>query len=172
MNFLKCQKQSYKSWRQRPFNRTTALIFLLLLILAACSPEIETVTVEVTRVVTETVVEEGETVEVTRVVTETIIETVEVEAEAEPDDEPPSATGSEGDAGPLPPAPGDGSKVVAGRGSTQAAELIVETAVTLRASQPNATNIEQPTAIFSPISPSELQKWCQLIVKTHKKRCS
>lgn len=74
-------------------NRKSALIavFVLLgvLALAACQPETETVTVEVTRVVTETVVEEGETVEVTRVVTETVTEIVEVEAEVEPEPEMP-----------------------------------------------------------------------------------
>ena len=52
------------------------LVALLLmtgaLIMAACQPETEIVEREVTRVVTETVVEEGETVEVTRVVTETV----------------------------------------------------------------------------------------------------
>ncbi|HZD11428.1 MAG TPA: DUF4349 domain-containing protein [Candidatus Binatia bacterium] len=42
----------------------------LLALLAACQPELEEVTVEVTRVVTETVEVEGEAVEVTRVVTE------------------------------------------------------------------------------------------------------
>jgi uncharacterized protein (DUF58 family) len=47
------------------------------LLLVACQPE----TVEVTRVITETIVQEGETVEVTRVVTEveTVTEEVEVE---------------------------------------------------------------------------------------------
>ena len=57
------------------------LVALGAVVLAACTPTTETVTVEVTRVVTETVVEEGQTVEVTRVVTETIVETVEVEPE-------------------------------------------------------------------------------------------
>ena len=60
------------------------LIALGAVVLAACTPTTETVTIEVTRVITETVVEEGETVEVTRVVTETVVETVEVEPEAEP----------------------------------------------------------------------------------------
>jgi peptide/nickel transport system substrate-binding protein len=68
---------------------TALFVMIGALVLAACQPETvtETVEVEVTRVVTETVVEEGETVEVTRVVTETVVETVvetvEVEAEAE-----------------------------------------------------------------------------------------
>jgi oligopeptide transport system substrate-binding protein len=57
----------------------------LTLVLAACQPETVEVTrvveQEVTRVVTETVVEEGEEVEVTRVVTEV------VEVEAEPEEE-------------------------------------------------------------------------------------
>ncbi len=69
------------------FNKKLALVALFALfgavILAACQPTTETVTVEVTRVVTETVVEEGVTVEVTRVVTETVVETVEVEAPVE-----------------------------------------------------------------------------------------
>ena len=60
------------------------LVALGAVVLAACTPTTETVTVEVTRVVTETVVEEGQEVEVTRVVTETVVETVEVEPEAEP----------------------------------------------------------------------------------------
>jgi peptide/nickel transport system substrate-binding protein len=68
---------------------TALFVMIGALVLAACQPETvtETVEVEETRVVTETVVEEGETVEVTRVVTETVVETVvetvEVEAEAE-----------------------------------------------------------------------------------------
>lgn len=60
------------------------IVALGAVVLAACTPTTETVTVEVTRVVTETVVEEGQTVEVTRVVTETVVETVEVEPEAQP----------------------------------------------------------------------------------------
>ena len=64
-----------------------ALLVIMGLLLAACSPETEQVEVtrvvesEVTRVVTETEVVEGETVEVTRVVTEEVI--VEVPAEEE-----------------------------------------------------------------------------------------
>ena len=60
-----------------------AAFMLLALVLVACQPEtvVETVVeqVEVTRVITETVVEEGESVEVTRVVTE--VEQVEVTRE-------------------------------------------------------------------------------------------
>jgi oligopeptide transport system substrate-binding protein len=77
------------------FNKKTGLLLIALMLIAvllvACQPEtVEVVTeVEVTRVVTETVVEEGETVEVTRVVTEVqevvvTPEVEEVEAEVEP----------------------------------------------------------------------------------------
>jgi pyruvate/2-oxoglutarate dehydrogenase complex dihydrolipoamide acyltransferase (E2) component len=60
-----------------------AIILILGILLVACQPEEVTVEVpvEVTRVVTETITEEGETVEVTRVVTEEVI--VEVPAEEE-----------------------------------------------------------------------------------------
>lgn len=162
----------HKSWRQRPFYRISVSILLLLILLAACSSEIETVTVEVTRVVTETVVEEGETIEITRVVTETVIETVEGETEA--DSQPPSATGSEGDAGPLPPPPDNEPKVSESRGSAQTAAMIEETAVTLRANQTSSTNNEQANASgsFPQLSPIELQKWCRLASKLHKKQCS
>jgi peptide/nickel transport system substrate-binding protein len=63
-----------------------AIIPLLgMALLAACQPASQTV--EVTRVVTETVVQEGQPVEVTRVVTETVVVTPEVtEAPAEPKD--------------------------------------------------------------------------------------
>ncbi|MCP5094919.1 MAG: hypothetical protein GY943_05140, partial [Chloroflexi bacterium] len=68
-----------------------AIVALLILIggivLAACSPQTEQVTVEVTRVVTETVEVEGEQVEVTVIVTET--EIVEVEATEAPEEVPP-----------------------------------------------------------------------------------
>lgn len=60
------------------------LIALGAVVLAACTPSTETVTVEVTRVVTETVVEEGQTVEVTRVVVETETVTVEADPVEEP----------------------------------------------------------------------------------------
>jgi peptide/nickel transport system substrate-binding protein len=60
-------------------------LFVLLgaVVLAACQPTTETVTVEVTRVITETVTQEGQAVEVTRVVVETVVETVVVEAPTE-----------------------------------------------------------------------------------------
>jgi len=63
-----------------------AIIPLLgMVLLAACQPASQTV--EVTRVVTETVVQEGQPVEVTRVVTETVVVTPEVtEAPTEPKD--------------------------------------------------------------------------------------
>ena len=64
----------------------TALFALVgALVLAACQPQTITETVEVTRVVTETEVVEGETIEVTRVVTETeeVEVVVEVTAAAE-----------------------------------------------------------------------------------------
>jgi peptide/nickel transport system substrate-binding protein len=53
-------------------------------VLAACQPTTETVTVEVTRVITETVEVEGEAVVQTVVVVETVVETVEVVPEEEP----------------------------------------------------------------------------------------
>ena len=148
-------------------------LLLALLLIVACSQEPETITVEVTRVVTETVVEEGETVEVTRVVTETVVETVEVEPEEEAVEEPPSATGSEGDAGPLPPPPDDGPKVAESRGSTQAADLALETAVTLRGSQTNSNSTSQEvlTTASAPTDPIERQKWCRLAAELYKKRC-
>ncbi len=55
------------------------LLVALGLFVVACQPETETV--EVTRVVTETITEEGETVEVTRIVTETQTETITEEVE-------------------------------------------------------------------------------------------
>ncbi len=77
-------------------NRKASLLLVVFaifaLLLVACQPETVTETVvqevEVTRVITETVVEEGETVEVTRVVTETVTEIVEVEAEPEMVEQP------------------------------------------------------------------------------------
>lgn len=108
---------------------------LMTAVLAACQPEPQVV--EVTRVVTETVVEtvevEGEAVEVTRVVTETVVETVVTEAEEEAEDEAfedaqqiqPGgnthlATGSEEDAVPL-PTPVVGPKVQATRTAVEVA---------------------------------------------------
>jgi len=65
------------------FSKTliVALVLIAGLVLAACQPE--TVEVEVTRVVTETVTEAGEQVEVTRIVTETMTEEVQVEVTRE-----------------------------------------------------------------------------------------
>ena len=74
---------------KRKFGLLIAAVLLLALVLVACQPAApETVTevVEVTRVVTETVVQEGEQVEVTRVVTETeevVVEVTAVPEEAE-----------------------------------------------------------------------------------------
>jgi peptide/nickel transport system substrate-binding protein len=71
---------------KRKFGLLITAVMLLALVLVACQPAApETVTevVEVTRVVTETVVQEGDTVEVTRVVTEVQEVVVEVPVEAE-----------------------------------------------------------------------------------------
>ena len=68
----------------------TAVFLLLVAILAACQQQPEVIEREVTRVITETVVEEGETVEITRIV-EGEVETVEVtrvvEVEVDPESE-------------------------------------------------------------------------------------
>ena len=72
---------------KKKFTLLFASLLILLLALSACQPE--TVTVEVTRVVTETVEIEGQSVEVTRVVTETeevqveVTRVVETEVEVE-----------------------------------------------------------------------------------------
>lgn len=67
------------------FNKKTGFLLIVVLLLGAllvaCQPETVVEQVEVTRVVTETEVVEGEPVEVTRVVTEEVV--VEVTAEAE-----------------------------------------------------------------------------------------
>jgi peptide/nickel transport system substrate-binding protein len=65
-----------------------AILALLVMVLVACTAEPTTVVeqVEVTRVVTETVVEEGETIEVTRVVTEVEEVIVEVTPEGMEDE--------------------------------------------------------------------------------------
>ena len=148
------------------------LTLLLFLLLSACSSEPEVV--EVTRVVTETIVTETEPVEVevTRVVTETVIETVEIETEEEAVKEPPSATGSEDDSGPLPPEPNNEPKVVSRSGNSFANEIILETAVPLRANQ--SQPVEQPTAVsyISSSDPVELQKLCRLFAETFKKQCN
>jgi hypothetical protein len=152
---------------------------LLLFLLAACStpaPEV----VEVTRIVTETVIEEveRETVEavVTRVVTETVIETITIEEnEGETGEAPPSATGSEGDSDPLPPAPGDGPKVTSRVGTSSLQDIALVTAVPLRTkrSNPTNTNTDQPTILeFIGITdPIEWQKWCGYTGTHYKKRC-
>lgn len=178
MKLPKPDIQSNKKQQQRPLHKLGAVGLLLLIILVACSPKPETVTVEVTRVVTETVVIDGEEVEVvvTRVVTETVLEEVEIEP-VEPDGDLPSATGSEGDAEPLPPPPDNGPKVAESRGSTQAAALVVETAVTLRANQTsqitNSTTVQSiATTTVTIISSTDLQKWCQLATQIYKKRCN
>ena len=61
------------------------LMLLVSLVLVACGSS-EPTTVEVTRVITQTVVEEGASVEVTRIVTETVVETVVETVEVEPED--------------------------------------------------------------------------------------
>ncbi|MCP4416797.1 MAG: hypothetical protein GY805_09255 [Chloroflexi bacterium] len=171
-NFPKPQSNLFKRGWQRPLYGLCSMVLLLLFILAACSPQ-ETI-VEVTRIVTETIEIEGEAVEVevTRVVTETVTETI-VEAEADPNGELPSATGSEGDAEPLPPPPENGPKVVESRGFAQVVAFNGETAVTLRANQTNTnTNVQaNVTAISATLNTTELQNLCQLATKTHKKRC-
>jgi hypothetical protein len=90
---------------------------MLTAVLVACQAEtvVETVVeqVEVTRVVTETVVEEGETVEVTRIVTEVeeVEVTREVSAESQATAAPETAAGSEVVVGAAPPTPESGAKV-------------------------------------------------------------
>jgi hypothetical protein len=147
----------------------TALL-LMFALLAACSPKTEYVTVEVTRIVTETVTVEGESTEVTRIVTETI----DILTEEETDSSSPSATGSEGDAGPLPPMPEDEPKVAESRGSAPVADFVLETAVALRANQIRSTTTTQPTLFTTSatINPTELQKWCRLAATVYKKRCA
>lgn len=167
-------KRSIEARLKRGLALLVTVSGLLLVILAACSGTPETV--EVTRIVTETIIEtveiEGEAVEVevTRVVTETVIETVEMEGEAEP----PSATGSEGDAGPLPPPPDNGPKVANRGGDTQTDGIALETAVTLRANQNNGSATAQPDIIAAAgtVNAVERQKWCQQFEAIYKKRCS
>ena len=167
---LKKFRSCASGWRQRSFLWLIMVGLLLVIIPAACSTKPETIIVEVTRVVTETIVEEGELVAVTRVVIESQEEAVEEAPEAELDSEPPSATGSEGDAEPLPPPPDSGPKVAESRGSTEAAELAVETAVTLRANQ---ISNEAQTIITAngSLNATALQKWCEQATRIYKKRC-
>ena len=68
---------------QKRWAAIALVVTLMGVALAACTPATETVTVEVTRVVTETIIEEGVSVEVTRVVTETIVETVEIQSDTQ-----------------------------------------------------------------------------------------
>ena len=56
----------------KKFGLLVAAVMMLALVLVACAPQTVETIVEVTRVVTETEVVEGETVEVTRVVTEQV----------------------------------------------------------------------------------------------------
>lgn len=163
-------------------------VMLLVIWLSACSsPPAEVV--EVTRVVTETIIVEGESVEVevtrvvTETVTETITETVEVEAGSDEDiveeePEPLEATGSEDDSGPLPPEPEDGPKVTSGGGTTDADEVAMvegnlETAVPRRANPTRGSQLNEPILItFSNTENSdEWLKFCELISKIHKKQC-
>lgn len=165
-------KNFYESAKNRQIFYKLAAVLSFLLVIASCSPKTETVTVEVTRVVVETVVEEGETVEVTRVVTETIVETIEIEPESIPDEAPPAATGSEGDAGPLPPPPNDGPKVTERRGFGPAADVAVETAVVLRNSQDSNPALPQPNLVaVASFSSIERSKWCTLAADNYKKQC-
>jgi oligopeptide transport system substrate-binding protein len=80
---LKFIWRSLEMFKTKRTGLILAAFMLMALVLVACQPEtvVETVVeqVEVTRVVTETVVEEGEAVEVTRIVTE--VEEVEVTRE-------------------------------------------------------------------------------------------
>jgi oligopeptide transport system substrate-binding protein len=66
---------------RRSFWSCIVLIVLVAVALSACQPETRIEEVEVTRVITETIIEEGQAVEVTRVVTEQI----EVEVTREPE---------------------------------------------------------------------------------------
>lgn len=174
-NHPKLRTQQNRVWQKRPLHWLGIAALFLLIFVVSCSPKTEPVTVEVTRVVTETMVTEGETVEVTRVVTETIVEEVEIAPEEQPGDLP-SAIGSEGDAEPLPPPPNDGPKVTESRGSTQVAELAVAMAVTVRATNQTNPTSNSPTQVSltaaTTSSPAEQQKWCALIEELYKKRCS
>lgn len=166
----------------RPYLWVICIIFLLLLWPVACSkaPEV----VEVTRIVTETVIIESDPVEVevTRVVTETVIETVEIEEESEDtfaeEPEPPSATGSEDDSGPQPSEPDDGPKVTSRGGSPAStvaiAEVSLETAVSHRATLTNSSGFEGELPIMNSttIDSTELVKWCEIAETMNKKRCS
>ncbi|MBK7894465.1 MAG: hypothetical protein IPJ90_06180 [Anaerolineaceae bacterium] len=165
--------------RERPYLWLIGLIPLLLATLAACSQQEEAV--EVTRVVTETVIvepgDEAVVIEVTRVVTETVIENVEIEAESEEaedaaaaEPEPPLATGSEDDSGPQPPEPENGPKVASRTDTTAIADVTQVTAVPLR-TNPNDPNPPNPVAFTATLHSHELQKWCNQAETARKKRC-
>ncbi|MCB0037643.1 MAG: hypothetical protein KDE51_26610, partial [Anaerolineales bacterium] len=128
------------------------LFVLVLLVVVACQPEVQTVEVEVTRVVTETITEvievEGETVEVE--VTRVVIEEVLVD--------PIEATGSE-EGEPSPFEPGSGQKLVvtrvAGDGWVDSTAAPAEAAVadnTTRAENDNAAVAQQPAAETNSLS--------------------
>ncbi len=110
----------------------TLFFLLITAVLAACGGAPETVTVEVTRVVTETVEVEGETVEVTIIVTET--ELIEIAPEEAGEEElfeevvgdDISATGSEDLTGDGAPPPDTGPKVASTRTSTESAGISTE----------------------------------------------
>jgi peptide/nickel transport system substrate-binding protein len=75
-------------------SRLLAIIVILGILLVACQPEevVREVPVEVTRVITETITEQGETVEVTRVLTEEVIVTATPEPAEEMDMSAPDPT--------------------------------------------------------------------------------
>ena len=150
-------------------NRFVSVTILILILLAACSPEQET-PIEITRVVVETVTVEGESVEVTQ-------GNVPPEAEpaAEGELEPPAATGSEDDAGPLPSQPNSGPKVAGSRGTAPTTiNRLAEApaATTLRATQINSSPGPQLTTVSSTsLTPTERPKQCRLINDIYKKQC-
>ncbi|GJM41675.1 MAG: hypothetical protein DHS20C20_19570 [Ardenticatenaceae bacterium] len=134
---------------------------------------------------TETVEGEVTEVEVTRVITETVVETVEVEAGSEDDEdifeeepEPPLATGSEDDSGPLPPEPEDGPKVTSRGGApvenSSLEATVSETAVPRRANPTQNSQLEGPIliAVANTEVTNEWLKMCDLVEELRKKRCS
>lgn len=119
--------------KRKRYALITLFFLLITAVLAACGgAQTEPVTVEVTRIVTETVEVEGETVEVTIIVTETeIIEVApeegaeeELSEEAVGDDF--SATSSEDLTGDGAPPPDTGPKVASTRTSTEGADIAAE----------------------------------------------
>ncbi|MCP5100104.1 MAG: VWA domain-containing protein [Chloroflexi bacterium] len=152
--------------------RTVLIILFFLLVtavLAACSANTETVEVEVTRVVTETVEVEGEAVEVTIVVTETEIveveadevaeepaeeemeeEAMEEEADIELEDggsDDVSATGSEDATGDSPPPPDTGPKVETER--TEATPMPETAEAEARSAESDSDSVTEPIATSS-----------------------